>query len=304
MKLILSDGQSLKFKNYFKQLSTEYSFEFDYSGYKDILFSFTEKNNSIHTEAHLFSTGKNITDYDGVYFKSYEFRPDIAYAFACILNYYGIKYIDKEVGMAISSSKLSMYTKLALANLSIPDTYAGHTKALKTGLNNGYINFNNQKKVLKRADADRGIDNYLVNSNKEIEAILDSKPLSIWLLQDYIENDGYYRIMIYGQEAKVAIFRKLMPRPDKNKMKAHMYRPKGGENATLVNISDLNDDIIQISKKAAKTMNRQIAGVDVLIGKKNQKVYLMEVNYNPELVNLSAFKKEREDALVDYLRKF
>ena len=47
MKLILSDGQSVKFKNYFKALSQEHSFEFDYSGYKDIsVEKICEKKNS------------------------------------------------------------------------------------------------------------------------------------------------------------------------------------------------------------------------------------------------------------------
>lgn len=303
MKLILSDGQSVKFKNYFKALSQEHSFEFDYSGYKEILFSYIEDETSIKAEAYLFGTGKNLSDYSGVYFKSYELRPDIANSLAQILDKNHIKYIDNEVGRAISSSKLSMYTKLAVANLRIPNTYAGHTKALRKALVDGIIIFKN-KKVLKRADADRGIDNYLVNNSEEVLDILDSKPPSIWLLQDHVENDGYYRIMIYGQEAKLAIYRKLMPRPDKNKMKSHMYRPKGGENAELVKVGDLDEKLLQLSLKAAETMNRQIAGVDVLISKKNNKAYLMEVNYNPELVNLSTFNKERESALVEYLRNF
>lgn len=303
MKLILSDGQSAKFKNFFKLLSQEYAFDFDYSGYKDILFSYIEANDSINAEAYLFSTGKMLSNYDRVYFKSYELRPDIAHSLAQILDKNQIKYIDKEVGQAISTSKLSMYTKLAVANLRIPNTYAGHTKALRKALAEGMIIFKN-KKVLKRADADRGIDNYLVNSSEEVLDILDSKPPSIWLLQDHIENDGYYRIMIYGQEAKLAIYRILLPRPDKNKMKSHMFRPKGGENAELVKIDDLDENMVQLSLRAAETMNRQIAGVDVLISKNNHKAYLMEVNYNPELVNLSTFNKERESALVEYLRNF
>ena len=298
MKLILSKGNSKKFQNFFYKLSEDYNLDADYTNYQKILFIIN--NNFVN--ASLLGIGKHISDYNFVYFKSYFDNIEVASSIAMILDSLHIQYIDKEVGRSVSLSKLSMNTKLALNKISIPSTFAGYSAAINQGIDSGIISIN-KKMVLKRADADRGIDNYLVESEKEVKEIINQTP-ALWILQEYILNSGFYRIVVYGGKARLGIFRSLEKRPDGNKRKAHIYKPRGGINACLLTIADIPKNIVEISENSATIMNRQVAGVDVLVSNLDNKPYILEVNNNPELVNVVTFQSERRRALADYLREF
>ena len=81
-----------------------------------------------------------------------------------------------------------------------------------------------------------------------------------------------------------------------------MYKPKGGTNAKLQKISEVPEKVVSESKKAVYAMNRQIASVDSLISSADGEVYVIEVNYNPQLVTIETFKNERTKAFIDNLK--
>jgi glutathione synthase/RimK-type ligase-like ATP-grasp enzyme len=193
-----------------------------------------------------------------------------------------------------------MYVKLAKAGVSIPKTIAGTKRAISRAQR--YLEEFTFPIVLKRADADRGIDNYKVDSTAQLEQLLnDHDPMSLWLVQEFVPNEGFYLLSYYSNTAAFCIYRSLEVRPDGNALKSHMYKPKGGKNATLVPIDEVPAQLKTVSLSAMEAMNRQIGSVDCIYDAKSSRVYVLEVNYNPQLVTVATFKTERQQALLDYL---
>lgn len=300
MKLILANNQTEKFVSFYQELSDKSDIKFDYSGYSKLLFVFDSKSQKSISVINTAS-GRQLSDYDGVYINGYLNTYDTAAAVAICCQALNISFVNKEFDNPVSLSKLSMNARLNHGNVNTPYSIAGSNQAIKYAVENSMIS--DYPKVLKRADADRGIDNFKVSSNQEVlELIKDSNEESIWFLQEYLENNGYYLMTFYNGVPKFSIFRSLSERPDGDMQKAHMYKPKGGVNASLINIEELPSSVVVECKKAVDVMNRQIASVDCIYDESSDKTYVLEVNYNPQLVTIETFKDVRTDAFIENLK--
>jgi len=299
MKLILANNQNQKFTDFYHDLQRQASEEFDYASYRDLLFRF---DGQAQPQLYNLLTGRELADYDGVYINGYLSTYELAAAVAITCKARGIGFVNQEFHDPPSLSKLSMHAKLAAANVQTPATLAGTKQALLKAKDQ-VENFS-YPAILKRADADRGIDNYMIRSAEELEVLLQTHDdKSLWILQQFIPNDGFYLVSFYGGEPKFCIFRSLEERPDGNAQKAHMYKPKGGANAGLIELQDAPPAIIATCQNAVQAMNRQIASVDCIYDASSDQVYVLEVNYNPQLVTINTFKEERTAAFLDYLPK-
>ncbi|MFO0920730.1 MAG: hypothetical protein U0451_03595 [Candidatus Saccharimonadales bacterium] len=302
MKLILANNQTEKFKNFYSELARDSEIDFDYSSYSDLLFIFksgTDKSIEVINTA----TDKNLSDYDGVYVNGYLNTYDTAASVALCCKAFGVPYVNKEFDNPVSLSKLSMNVKLNAGDVLTPYSVAGSNKAIKYAIENSLIS-SDYPMVLKRADADRGIDNFKTTGNEEtLNLLQNSDSYSIWFLQEYVENTGYYLVAFYNGIPKFSIYRDLLERPDGNQQKTHMYKPKGGTNASLISIDELPKSVVDECSKAAYVMNRQIASVDCIYNKTSDKTYVLEVNYNPQLVTIETFKEIRVKAFLENLKE-
>ncbi len=298
MKLLLANNQSEKFKVFHKELQGEQPI-YDYSGYDSIGFYFEKGVTKLFNTA----TGRTTSDYEAVYINGYLSTPEIATTVAIVLDHNNIHYVDRELSGALSLSKLSAYAKLAAANVTIPRTFAGAARALSNMIEQGIVDLSG-KFVLKRADADRGIDNFLFENFEEALGLLETQePRSMWILQEFIPNDGFYRVSFYHDQVAFGIFRTLEKRTDGRKDRAHMFKPRGGRNASWFEPGELPDPLIAESKRAVKAMNRQFAGVDVLYDAATKTACVLEVNYNPQLVTVETFKEPRLEAFLKAMRE-
>jgi hypothetical protein len=298
MKLILANNHTQVFKDFYEDLASKSDTPFDYSSYDSLLFCFDMLSDKA-ISVQCLSTGKQLEDYDGVYINGYLDTYELAASVAIACNALGIGYVNRELDSPPSLSKLSMYAKLAAAKVPIPKTYAGTKNAIMLALesNNQLIDY---PAILKRADADRGIDNFKVASPDQVKELLNDKSnRSLWVLQDYIDNQGFYLVSFYNSTASFSIYRSLEARPDGNSQKAHMYKPKGGANAQLVELDQLPARVMEACQKSVIAMNRQIASVDCLYSKTDNKAYVLEVNYNPQLVTIETYKDVRIAAFLD-----
>lgn len=300
MKLILANNQSEKFKTFYEDLKNRTKVDFDYSSYRNLLFIFPGDAETKPDVINL-DNGRSLKDYDGIYLNGYLNTYELAASVAVIADCLGINYVNQEFKNAPSLSKISMHAKLSSNLLSAPYSFGGTKEALlkSTDFISQHLDY---PIILKRADADRGIDNYKISSSDELINILSNQEKkSIWIIQEYIDNDGYYLISFYGSEAKFSIFRDLKDRPDGNSLKSHMYKPQGGINASLIEINNLPSVVLSEAQKSVVAMNRQIASVDLIYSSDLNKAYILEVNYNPQLVTIQTFKDVRTKALLDYL---
>lgn len=299
MKLILANNQSEKFVNFYRELQAQSAEPFEYAGYSSLLFICDSSADKPVRLVNLAS-GKELDAYDGVYINGYLSTYELAAAVAIACDSYGIGYANREMHDAPSLSKVSMYARLAAAKVPLPFSLVGSKAALLQATDQ--LAACTYPAILKRADADRGIDNYKVSSAAEVQELLtDHDDLSLWVLQEFIENDGFYLISFYGEEPVFSIHRSLEARPDGNEQKAHMYKPKGGANATLIDMDKIPAKLMVAAEAAIKSMNRQIASVDCLYDPTTDRAWVLEVNYNPQLVTIETFKDVRVKALLDYL---
>ncbi|MBC7708244.1 hypothetical protein H7Y63_03405 [Polaromonas sp.] len=297
MKLILANNQSDQFRDFYAQVSADHDITLDYTDYASLLFHLdTDAETPISVS--VTSSGRNLTEYDGIYINGYLNTYEMAAAMAVCAEALGIPYVNHELSNPASLSKLSMYAKLVAAGVRLPNTYAGAAKAILT------VEEFSFPAVLKRADADRGIDNFKVYNLQEVQEILSRQsPQSLWVLQAFVPNDGFYLVSYYLEEPAFCIFRTLEERPDGDASKAHMFKPKGGTNATLIDLKDLQPAIEREAKAALLAMDRQIGSVDCLYDPETDKAYILEVNYNPQLVTIETFKEVRTLAFVEAMKR-
>jgi glutathione synthase/RimK-type ligase-like ATP-grasp enzyme len=300
MKLVLANNQTEAFRNFYADISQKVDGGVDYAPYDSLLFYFNTGNQPLGI--YSVATQKDLSSYDAVYINGYLRTYELALGVGLGAAFLGVPFVNEELSAGPSLSKLSMHVKLAIAGVSVPRTIGGSKKALLAGASNQTdIPY---PLILKRADADRGIDNFKVKDFAEVTQLLEPHDdASLWLLQEFIENDGFYLVSYYGFEPKFCIFRSLEARPDHNEQKAHMFKPAGGANAQLIETGDIPPSILQETEKAVRAMNRQIGSVDCLYDKATNTTYVLEVNYNPQLVTIETFKDVRIQAFTDFLKE-
>lgn len=299
MKLVLANNQSERFVTFYRTLQQQSAEPFDYSGYASLLFLF-ESDAAAPITVRNLAESRALTDYSGVYINGYLSTYELAAATAICCQALGVPYVNKELEHAPSLSKLTSYARLAAAGVRIPKTVAGSKAAILQGSEFYPPDF--FPAVLKRADADRGIDNIKVSSAAEVHEFLKPHDArSLWILQKFIDNDGFYLVSFYNQKPTFCIFRSLEERPDGNLQKAHMFKPKGGANASLIDLADVPAELIDTCQRAINAVNRQIGSVDCLYDAATKQVNVLEVNYNPQLVTIETFKDIRVKAFLDNL---
>lgn len=301
-KLVLANNQRQEFTDFHASLQQDEKI-YDYAGYRSLLFEFDTDEAAPLLRFINVDAATSSADYSGVYLNGYLSTVELATTTAIVLDALDVPYVNRELGNAPCLSKLSAYAKLARAGVSIPHTFGGAAYALLAGIRSGTIALQ-LPLILKRADADRGLYNYKFDSYEDIIAKLEQQPeRSLWVLQDFIPNDGFYLVSVYHDTPEFAIFRAMGERPDGRKDKAHMFKPKGGENAELIALDDVPTPIVEASMGSVAALNRQIASVDSLYDPKTQKPYVLEVNYNPQLVTISTFKEVRQQAFINAVKQ-
>ena len=120
------------------------------------------------------------------------------------------------------------------------------------------------------------------------------------LVQKFIPNNGFYRVLCFGDEIVQVVHRTTSGH--KNALKRHLNKPYGSSNATLIPVESANAEMISLALKAALTMGRNIAGVDLIQDMNTGIWYIIEVNYNPEMLG-GIDAKAKQQALSKYLTR-
>lgn len=300
-KLVVANNQRENFVSFHHDIQADEPF-YDYAGYRSLLFEFGVVQGQPKVQFLNIETGDRSDTYEGVYLNGYLDTVELATTAAVVLDANQVPYVNKELGHAPSLTKLSAYAKLAAQGVQIPYTFGGAAYALLAGFANKQITLE-LPFILKRADADRGVDNYKVSSYKQAEKILKDQPeRSVWVAQEFIPNDGFYLVSFYHGKPEFGIFRSMGERKDKREDLSHMFKPKGGENATLLEVAKLPGTLLDTSVRATMALNRQFASVDSIYVPETDMTYVLEVNYNPQLVTIETFKEVRKKAFLEAMR--
>jgi glutathione synthase/RimK-type ligase-like ATP-grasp enzyme len=227
--------------------------------------------------------GRDIAEASLVYIKARQKYSDQAVAITRYLKYRHVPFFDRELEDNMSSSKLSELFILATRGIPVPPTQF-------IAMNNSKVSYETLRKdfgkkfVIKDPTGDRGKNNFLVvNQTSYQEAMSRLKGINHILVQKYIENDGFLRVLLMGNDVVQIIQRKPIKHDDP--LKEHLNKPHGGVNAIEIPESEYESDFLVLAQKAAIVMKRDIAGVDLMKDKKTKKWYILEVNYNPTVIH-------------------
>jgi RimK family alpha-L-glutamate ligase len=127
--------------------------------------------------------------------------------------------------------------------------------------------------VLKAANGIQGKEVFLINNEDEYNKILPTMKGDV-LIQEFIPNDGDYRVFVVGHKV-LAIFQRI-PKP--GDFRANISQGGSGKKVPL---GPLYEKLSDIALKAIALQGLDIVGVDLIISKKNNEIYFIESNVNP-----------------------
>lgn len=134
--------------------------------------------------------------------------------------------------------------------------------------------------IIKGSGGDRGTRVFKANNLEELERLVrtlrksETEEGKRYMLQEYIPNDGDYRVLVLGEKVLG-----VMKRSSQNKAEFRNNYSAGGK----VEIADLPEDIKKLAIKAAKVCGLMVAGVDVAFRDFDiKKPIIWEVNKGPQ----------------------
>ncbi len=261
--------------------------------YQDLCFQMGGTTNRVT----LITTGEDVALFDLVHFKTTARHLDIAASVAQYLRKRGVPFFDAAVANYPASSKLYQYIILADNDLSVPPSLLVLPERLATAYRriSSYVG---TPFVLKDINTSKGRHNFLIRDKKAFDRFVrKTKGLpERFIAQSYIENEGDLRLLVLGSQVALVIKRQ------RASLTTHLNNTSAGGNATLLPISTLPGEVQQAAVKAAKLLQRQIAGVDMVTDKNTGLWYCLEVNDGPQLAT-GSFLTEKQAVLADYITR-
>jgi len=260
------------------------------NGYTNISINLDQKNNKIEASVE----GKNIEEYNYIYFfgQGNSRNREVAVAIANILKFKKIKFIDKNVILPKGGGKLLQMTLCATNDLPIPHTIFYSRDVLKT-------KFKELQKelelpfILKTTNGSQGQEVFLIESENDFDSCCNKQfdPDVEFISQEFLPNHFDYRVLVLGGEMKC-----IETRTRQSSEKFRNNLAVGGI-PEYIHDKSYPKELVTVSQNAAKLLERDVAGVDVIIDERNNKPYIIEINPAPGHKPGS----ENEKALFNYL---
>jgi glutathione synthase/RimK-type ligase-like ATP-grasp enzyme len=279
------------FERFFKELEGQrLSSRFTHATYKDLRFIFSGKKLNVKIDG----LNKDIANFDLVHFLVVGDHKDVASAAARYLNTRDTPFIDRAAAEYYQSlNKLHQYIILQSVGVRIPRTIY-MDKSHLSGSYKYLSDFLGRPFILKDIHGRKGRSNYLIRSKKQFDEVISHEDAQM-IAQKYIHNDGDYRILVFGRQAKMIIKRKAVKG-------SHLNNISSLGKAELVKDTKIPASVKSRAIKAAEALKIDVAGVDMVHDKDSGLWYCLEVNESPQLVS-SAFVDEKQQAFVDYLNR-
>lgn len=233
--------------------------------YADIIFCIRSGEVRCYSKA----TGRDVATYDLVYIRDFHGYEHERNAIALYLTHKKRRFINKDVGEFQHISKLTQYIALATHGVPVPDMAYGKPQFLADMTDVMY------PAVFKSVVGSNGADNVLARSKQDV---LDAS-VRRGALQPFIPNDDDMRVIVADNEILLA-YRRI--RGDQGD-----HRNNVAFGARREVIQDLPPEVAELAKAAARTVGRNLAGVDIIQHKETGKYYVLEVNFNFGMAEVS-----------------
>lgn len=213
----------------------------------------------------------DIADFDFVIFRKIGDNKELAIAAAHYLQQHGIPFIDRYI---LTQGRGKLGSAFAMqASLPVPRTVFAQGAILKQLIASGGYSM---PLVLKANIGRKGNDNYLIHTLDELSNALANTVDKEMLIQEYIPNDGDYRLLVLGGKVRLVMRRR-------SASGGYLNNTSKGGSAELVDPVSLSDKILDESVQAAVSEKLQVAGVDLIFDKNSGEHYFLEVNQAPQI---------------------
>ncbi len=239
-------------------------------------------------------TGQDLKEFDLIVIRDAGRYKEFARSIAWYAKLNEVALIDRVWQKSFGGSKLSYSFLRAVNEIPSPTTLSA-TSGIK--LLNSYAKLKQLQSaefklelplVCKAIDGRKGNLNFLVKSKQGLREVLSAEyqKETFFVLQEYIENDGDWRVLVIGGRAEMAIFR------SGDKSKTHLNNSSKGADTKLKLAEEVPKDIADLAVKTAVKEKLSVAGVDIVEDKKSGKIFVLESNPSPQIQS-GAFVSEK-----------
>lgn len=261
--------------------------------YKELQFAFGSGTVKVTLEGKA-----DIADFSLIYFKNHKTAYPLAMAAAQYARFHHAPFIDQELTRHVSYDKLSEMVALVAHGLPVVPGFCADRQGLADICDRAIAAWG-LPFVCKEVSSMRGHRNYLVHTKDELKSILDNvKPGEYFIIQKYIENNGYIRLLVLGHEVAFGIQRTSVQH--RNPMKQHLNNPIGGTNVTYLAPDDIPAKVRSLAVRSAEVMQRQVAGVDMIQDVVTNEWYILEVNAAPQLVG-GVYPQQKRESFAKFI---
>ena len=243
---------------------------FDYALIQQIVFK-VQKG-----KLHIMYKDRELHEaYDVIHLRNHDKYSDYANTIRLYCDAHDITLVNRTDSYLPYFGKLSQGALLALNGVPTPDllTAYGNHELLQelTKRKWGY------PLVIKHNEGIRGIDNYLVQNAKELQAAL-AQEKQAFIAQPFIPNSGELRVLTFGSALAPLLFQKTAADG------TYLNNTFQGGVAKLVSADSVAPAMLTHAIQAAELMGRDIGGVDVLLATDGSYT-ILEVNSTPAIAS-------------------
>lgn len=231
-----------------------------------------------------------ITDYDLVIFrgKIREYADEAA-ALSRYLAKAKIAFFN-DYSFHRSSSKLLQASIISGLELPQPRSLVTGTHKILEAVERHKFDF---PLIVKDTYGAHGDRNFLAKSPEDIEKIQQDHPDIQFIVQEFVPNNGDYRLLCIAGQKKV-IHRQAVAG-------SHLNNTSQGGSASELPLGTIPQAILDGVDRLLNELAMTVAGVDILVDNKSNKHYFLEVNSQPQLAT-GALLGQKERMLADYFK--
>lgn len=225
--------------------------------------------NTPRTDILIHPSGRSLADFDLVYirdFRGYEHERNTC---AYFLKHHKKRFINSDTANFQHISKLSQMFALDLVGVPVPASIYSR----KPIIDPAAISRLGDRVIVKDIVGVGGSDNHLLSSDI-VSDFLGVNSSKRYIVQEYIPNEYDLRITVLGDRVGTVAKRTRGEKED------HRNNVKQGAKKEFLSQDSVRSTILADCIAAARVLNREIAGVDVVVDASTGRYAILEVNLN------------------------
>jgi glutathione synthase/RimK-type ligase-like ATP-grasp enzyme len=276
-------------KNYFENEA-----EVILGTYADLAFTINQGSVNVEMDK------KNIKDFDLVYFRNTSHYQSMAATLSIYLDAERIEFFDRVfLSASFVGDKFTSLMRLATNNVPIVTSFLCSGTSIEKNMDK-IVELLGYPVVAKEVTTQRMQSIYLIKSKEDFKSLPEKNlkgSTAKYLFQKFISIDREFRVLVLGDAARVVHTKTVR---DNSGFKVGYSDIN--EYPEFIRLEDTPRIIKDTAVGAAKSLDIQIAGVDICREKETGKIFVIEVNrgpgfeYNtsisPELTEVAAFIKK------------